>query len=320
MKDQSLKIKRQIELLGILLQSQQPLLAVNEKCMLSQQEIRPNIVKRRTEILGKVLDNGESISISDLADIFNCEELTIKRDLQELRSEGINIHSIKGQGVVIESGLDDDQIAEIINDYARVAVMKYSEYKATNLMVRKLSGKAVANFVKIQMAIEENTMIIISYQKNEDTGFEKREVEPHLIFEGDNNWRLLARHDSILKQFLVNQISEVELLTKQFVPMDQEEIKDLFRFSFKGWTGSDQMKIKLLFDASVANIYKHRQILEDQEITENEDGSFIFEGTVNSLFEITSWIVSRGKGVKVLEPEKLKESVIWTAKQALGNY
>jgi predicted DNA-binding transcriptional regulator YafY len=64
----------------------------------------------------------------------------------------------------------------------------------------------------------------------------------------------------------------------------------------------------------------NRQIMEVQEITKNEDGSVIYKTTVNSLNEIASWIVSRGKGVIVLEPESLKKIVIETAKGVLENY
>ncbi len=60
--------------------------------------------------------------------------------------------------------------------------------------------------------------------------------------------------------------------------------------------------------------------MEVQEITKNEDGSVIYKTTVNSLNEIASWIVSRGKGVIVLEPESLKKIVIDTARGVLENY
>lgn len=51
-----------------------------------------------------------------------------------------------------------------------------------------------------------------------------------------------------------------------------------------------------------------------------QDGSIIYETVVNSLNEIASWIVSRGKGVVVLEPESLKKLVIKTAEDVLKNY
>ena len=60
--------------------------------------------------------------------------------------------------------------------------------------------------------------------------------------------------------------------------------------------------------------------MEVQELTKEKDGSVIYKTTVNSLNEIASWIVSRGKGVIVIEPEKLKQQVIETASGVLENY
>ncbi len=55
-------------------------------------------------------------------------------------------------------------------------------------------------------------------------------------------------------------------------------------------------------------------------IEEETDGSIIYEFVVNSLKEISSWIVSRGEGIIVLEPEELRTLVIETAKGVLNNY
>ncbi len=41
---------------------------------------------------------------------------------------------------------------------------------------------------------------------------------------------------------------------------------------------------------------------------------------VNSLVEIAGWIVTRGEGVKVLEPAELKTRVLELAKGVLKNY
>lgn len=49
--------------------------------------------------------------------------------------------------------------------------------------------------------------------------------------------------------------------------------------------------------------------MESQIIEEYENGTMDLSITVNSLSEIASWIVSRGEGVKVLEPPELKERV-----------
>ena len=60
--------------------------------------------------------------------------------------------------------------------------------------------------------------------------------------------------------------------------------------------------------------------MEFQKIIEYPDGSIEYETIVNSLKEIASWIVSRGEGVIVLEPDELKNKVIKIAKGVLKNY
>jgi predicted DNA-binding transcriptional regulator YafY len=60
--------------------------------------------------------------------------------------------------------------------------------------------------------------------------------------------------------------------------------------------------------------------MERQKIESLPDGSIIFETVVNSLGEIASWIVSRGEGVEVLEPEELRNRVIQIAGAVLRNY
>ena len=61
-------------------------------------------------------------------------------------------------------------------------------------------------------------------------------------------------------------------------------------------------------------------LIRGQKVTKQDDGSIIFEATVNSLNEIAGWIVSRGEGVKVLAPAALREQVIELANAVLKNY
>jgi predicted DNA-binding transcriptional regulator YafY len=60
--------------------------------------------------------------------------------------------------------------------------------------------------------------------------------------------------------------------------------------------------------------------METQRLEERSDGSVIFEAVVNSLVEVASWVVTKGKGVEVLEPLELKGMVVTLAQEVLGNY
>ena len=100
----------------------------------------------------------------------------------------------------------------------------------------------------------------------------------------------------------------------------REKFEDLFMHSWKSWLGDEKHKIKLYLSKEWADRIRPRMLIRGQRVTKQEDGSIIFEATVNSLNEIAGWVVSRGEGVKVLAPNALKEQVIELAKGVLSNY
>ena len=105
-----------------------------------------------------------------------------------------------------------------------------------------------------------------------------------------------------------------------FKPVPKQQIDELFLYSWKSWIGSDKINVKLRLSEQWAAKIKPRQVMIYQDIINNEDGTVDLRITVNSLEEIASWVVSRGEGVTVLEPEVLKNKVINLAKGALKNY
>ena len=141
-----------------------------------------------------------------------------------------------------------------------------------------------------------------------------------MIFQSEKVWRLLARDKGILKQFLLDRISEVRQTERKFRKPSKKALKEIFETSFRSWLGDDRFHVVLKMKEPWASRLKPRQLMETQEIKENSDSSITFETTVNSLEEIASWIVSRGEGVIVLEPEELKQIVISLAKGVLRNY
>jgi len=123
-----------------------------------------------------------------------------------------------------------------------------------------------------------------------------------------------------LKQFLLNNIKSVERLEKKFKPISQKQIDEVFSTSFRCWLGNERYTVKLKFLPPWPDRIKPKQLMEMEKVTEEADGSIIYETVVNSLNEIAGWIVSRGEGVVVMEPEKLKTIVIETANDVLKNY
>jgi predicted DNA-binding transcriptional regulator YafY len=276
--------------------------------------------KRQIEILGLCLSDQfpKSLRTFDLADYFNVEELTIKRDLQDLRSYGINIHSQKKSGVCLTTELTKEKLSDIIIHYIGFNHSDYALDKATSLIVEKKGVDALSCFVTLQLCIDKNESITIDYNKV-GSRVEKKEIEPLLVFQNEVSWRLLAGSEGQMKQYLVDKIVSIKPTGKKF-KKDDYDFSDLLKYSWKTWFGDDKYEVKLWLSAFWAERVNPRMLVENQKITRNKDGSIIFECTVNSLNEIAGWVVARGEGIKVIEPGELKKNVIGLAEGALKNY
>ncbi|NLT49558.1 MAG: transcriptional regulator [Ignavibacteria bacterium] len=275
---------------------------------------------RQAEILGMAANKTSFFTVKYFADLFNVDELTIKRDLKELRETGISIHSIRNKGIVIFNQVDENIIKSLIIQYMGVALSKNSYDQAVNSLIKLHGVNAVYIIACLRKGIEEKRKIIVGYNKPEADRSEKRTIEPCCLFQNEKNWRLLAKHNGMMKQFLLDRITSVELTYENYKPLKKSEIDKLFNTSFMNWIGDDEYAVKLKLFPPWNEWLKSKQLMPCQSITDNRDGAFILETVVNSLDEIASWIVSRGKGIVVLEPPELKTLVVKRARETLSNY
>lgn len=277
-------------------------------------------VKRQIEIVGKALSRNEKFTITDLAVEHNVEELTIKRDLADLRSRGIDIHSLKKEGIKIINPLKKELLKEFILEFISFSYSEDYPDKSTMVLIQKLGEKALLFIVKLQKAIEQNLITVIDYQATASIKKTNVFIQPLKIFQAQGEWRLLALNQNLIKQYFISKLLDVKLTSEKFKSYPKEKIESLFSSSLKSWIGTEQFHLKIHFSKNWSEVIKSKTYLLNQKITELDDGSIIFEGIVNSLDEAASWVLSFGKGVIVLEPEELKNKVIQLAKDVLSNY
>jgi len=277
-------------------------------------------VKRQIEILGLAIDNPQRLKDADFAVLFGRDIPTIKRDMQELRGLGIPIHSEKKRGICLDGKIDAAVLRELILQYMGICNSTSGFDKATRLLVKKKKQEALSTVVTLQRCIDSRTIAVVDYMKDEHDTERGRELHPLIIFSSEGFWRVLAVNDGRIKQYLVDKILSVRATERHFAKVPQEQIDDLFRYSFRSWVGAERHHIRIHLSAVWATRLKPRQMMETQVIKENDDGSVEFEAVVNSLQEIASWAVSRGSGVTVMEPAALREMVVQIAQGALANY
>lgn len=277
-------------------------------------------IKRQLEIIGNAISSKNSYSTFDLSDKFGVEELTIKRDLREIRSQGIDIHSSKKKGISILSKISEGKLKELILEYVSFSYSESFHDKATSLLIKKHGVKSLSLIIQIQEAIELSKALAINYHSKADVLKKDVLINPIRIFQSGNDWRILAINDDIMKQYILSKIEAVKLTTKSFTPISNEKIDSMFRFSLRSWVGQEHYDIKIKFSKKWADFIKEREYIETQKITDCGDGSIIYEATVNSLAEAATWVISFGQGVRVLEPLELKKEVIRLAKEVISNY
>ncbi|RPH36401.1 WYL domain-containing protein, partial [bacterium] len=266
------------------------------------------------------LDNSTALKDCDCSVLFKRDIPTIKRDMQDLRKYGVDIHSEKKRGICVTGPIEQSRLRDLIVQYLGICNAASGADKATALLVRQLKAKALCHVVVLERCIEQHTAAIIDYEKEAGEVEEQREICPLLLFSSEGSWRILAINDGVAKQYHLNKVVRVKVGSKKFKCIPQGEIDEMFRYSFRSWVGTEKHHIRIRLSEEWARRIKPRQLMETQLITEEKDGSVVFASTVNSLTEVASWVVSRGKGVEVLEPEELKTKVIELARGALSNY
>ena len=278
-------------------------------------------VKRQIEILGLCLNNPlkYALDVPFLAVFFSVEEITIKRDLRDLRSMGLQIHSAGKKGIFVQNFDDAIKLKEYLLLYVGLCYSKNIFDKSTSLLIEKKKNLALAEIVALQICVDKCLKAKIEYQSHEKI-YEERGIFPILVFHSEGSWRVLSQEGEPVKQFHIDKIRRVKITEEKFSRMPVLKFEQLFKYSFGSWIGIDRYNVTIRFSNLWGKRLKDRHFATNQEFIEQPDGSYIFTATVNNLDELATWILSKGEGCEVLEPVELKEKVMKIAKECLSNY
>lgn len=256
----------------------------------------------------------------DLCDMFGCEMATINRDLKLIRDMGIPLYTVRQKGIAIEGELQPDMLSELINQYNAMMRHNQSTDRATKALIKKLGEKALIFMTWIQSSIAESRRIRISYKKTYEKKARERLLEPLLIFERENHWRLMAREEGVIKQFLLSRMTDIAMLNDTYPNEPGFDPSELLACSFSAWIGNERHKIVLRLGDHFSEYKKIPVLTENQITTEQPDGTYILELEVSRLLEPAQWIAGQGKAVTVIEPEELRETVLNIASQVIKHH
>lgn len=177
---------------------------------------------------------------------------------------------------------------------------------------RVRDDKNISEFEKkIYEAILDKKEIIISYKSNKGI-ITRRKVQPFKLFVYKGEYYLIAKclTKNEIRYFKLTRIKYITVTSFKFindfdVDLYLKEAKEnsLGIFFEKGYD------LRLIVHPPMANTISERIWVDNQVITELEDGSILFEATMKGGPEIVSWILSMQSCVEVLGPQPLKEEL-----------
>ena len=281
------------------------------------------ILSRLTVILSK-LNDGEDLSVKELAKEFGTSERTIQRDFNErlvsfpIYQENKKWKMQEGFRVEKTKSLEDEIVLDIIEKITEGIGGKFST-KAHKLLSKiknedfnpiytKLNIEDISDrFADIQVletAIKEKKELQCSYND------EKHEVysttlQPLKIVNFEGFWYLIALQKDILKKYYLKNISQPKILNTTF--STDTKLDTLLEESISVWFQKDvePFEVKLFAKKSCAKYFKRRPLPTQQVESINSDGSMEFSIKVTHEMEILPIVKYWIPHLHILEPQWL---------------
>ena len=167
----------------------------------------------------------------------------------------------------------------------------------------------------LQKAIEENTLVLITYL-NRDGESSERIIEPHVLALKKGLWYAYAycRKSETFRLFKIGRIQKLKLLSENFIRRETIDMKEVF----KKWYDEPEEDIDLLVDESIkADV---EEWLGVDKVTVSPSGKITATAKLPLDDYLTAKILSFGNKIKVISPKQLKDAVISSAKSIENLY
>jgi predicted DNA-binding transcriptional regulator YafY len=279
----------------------------------SRQADNRDKLKRQIEILALVLGAPGEHSVGDMAEFFDVEEITIHRDLRDLRSQGFQLHSSRKK-LGLAHSLTRAEQNSFLASYLPMCGTAVGFPKNITFTTKKMGEKALPVFSSLVRGIERQHVLEIHYYKAVDNKTVIRRVRPYHLFATMRDWRMVGWSDGFFKQFLVDNISRVRILEEKFEIDPAYNIEQMFQQAWETYQVDRPKIVKLKFSKDVVPIVRSRVWSEQQVLEDQGDGSVVLTFPVGGLEEIAGWVMGWGQSVSVLSPPKLREMLLEMAR------
>ena len=215
---------------------------------------------------------------------------SIEEDVEKLSNK---IEQILPEDLFLHSSASE--YSDIFTNYA---IGEY-DYSGKNDIINRLI-KAIFNKHKCLVTYDAPTA-----QKES-----KFYIEPEklLTYHGGLYVIFYARHQKEFRLLAIHRILDLDILDEVFEDDHPFEETEFLKNRF-GLFGGEAEKIKLKFNKSIRHYIEHKHWHPTQKITSDKKGNLILEMETAITPELTSWIMSWHKNVKVIKPNKFIDNL-----------
>lgn len=285
------------------------------------------ILTRLSYILSR-LNDGEALSVKDLAKEFNTSERTVQRDFNErlvsfpILQEGKKWKMQEGFRVEKTKSLEDEIVLDIIEKITEGIGGKFAskshkllskiKNQDFNPIYAKLNIEDISDkFGEIQViegAIKAKKEIECSYDDERHDIF-KVTLKPLKIVNFEGFWYLVALQEDVLKKYYLKNISNVKATDATF--STDAKLENLLDSSISVWFQKDVEPFEVkIYANKIAAKYFQRRPLPTQTIESlHQDGTMEFVIKITHEMEILPIIKYWLPHMRVIEPEWIQEMI-----------
>jgi len=286
------------------------------------------ILTRLTTILAK-LNDGEALSVKELAYEFNVSTKTIQRDFNE-RLTIFPIYQDKRkwkmqEGFKLEksNSLQEELVLDIMEKMTEniggkfattskklLAKIKNNDFNPiyTKLNIEDISEK-FSEIQIIEKAIKDKVELDCSY-KNDREGVFDATLQPLKIVNYEGFWYLVALRDGYIQKYYLKTLSNLKLTTTKFVT--DEKIEDILENSLNIWFKADvePFEVKIYADRVATKYFKRRALPTQQIEALYEDDTMEFIVQITDEMEIIPIIKYWLPHLRILEPKWIHKMIV----------
>ncbi len=184
---------------------------------------------------------------------------------------------------------------------------------------------STTNLTNIFSCLDNNLQFKAIYQPRTKPLKQKaRIISPQRLVLYKNNWYLMAwcHQSNNIRSFAVEKFQEIQQTNKIIKKISKKQISDNYKKTYGIISGEKTDTAILLFDSKVSQWINDEIWHPNQKLTKLENSTTQLEVPINKNHtqEIELDIMKYGDGVKVIEPNYLKEKIKTAHKNAYKQY